>query len=319
MRTPGFWNQSDSALATLLTPLGSLYALGTRLRLMQKPRWRAPVPVICVGNATAGGSGKTPVVMALARMFIEQNFKVHIITRGYGGRITGPARVVPKMHDAGSVGDEALLLAEVAPTWVARDRVAAARIAIDRGARILLLDDGFQDPSLHKSVSLLVVDGTVGFGNGKAIPAGPLRESPRRALRRADALVLLGQDATGLAQRVRGIPILKARLLPAYRPDLANKKVFGFAGIGRPQKFRATLEQMGARIAGFRAFADHHRFTKSEQNELKAAAKQAGATLITTTKDAVRLPPNFADVVEVRASFYDPSALGQVLKKAFKK
>ncbi|GIL41034.1 tetraacyldisaccharide 4'-kinase [Roseiterribacter gracilis] len=318
MKAPGFWEHPDSALATILSPLGALYALGTRLRLLQKPRWKAPVPVICVGNATAGGSGKTPVVMALARMFIEQNFKVHIITRGYGGSIAGPARVVPKMHTADAVGDEALLLANVAPTWVARDRVAAARMAIDRGARILLLDDGFQDPSLKKSLSLLVVDGGVGFGNGKAIPAGPLREFPRDALRRADALVLMGTDATGLTERVRGIPILRARLLPTYRPELAGKNVYAFAGIGRPKKFVATLQQMGARIVGFRAFADHHKFSKGEQAELKEAAKKVRATLVTTTKDAVRLPPSFADVVEVRASFYDPSALAMVLKKALK-
>jgi tetraacyldisaccharide 4'-kinase len=319
VKTPAFWNDPDSALATILSPLGALYALGTRLRVLQKPRWRAPVPVICVGNVSAGGAGKTPVVLALARMFQEQKINVHILTRGYGGRIAGPARVVPKMHDAGAVGDEALLLAAAAPTWVARDRVAAARLAIDRGAKLLLLDDGFQDPSLAKSVSLLVVDGTVGFGNGKAIPAGPLRETPRRALRRADALIVLGHDATGLTQRVRGIPLLKARLLPSYRADLAHKKVFGFAGIGRPEKFRATLEQIGARVVGFRAFADHHRFSPQEQAQLREAAQRAGATLVTTTKDAVRLPPGFADVVEVRASFYDLSALAQVLRKAWAK
>ncbi len=307
MRAPDFW-RTDGLAAWLLAPVGAaVAAVGERRRRRTVP-WRAPVPVLCVGNLTAGGAGKTPTALALAALLAPR--RVAFLTRGYGGREPGPLWVDPLRHDAGAVGDEALLLAAAAPTVVARDRPAGARLAVER-ADLIVMDDGFQNPSLAKDASLLVVDGEAGHGNGRLIPAGPLRERPGPGFRRASALVLIGPDRHGVAAAAE-LPVLPATLEPVG--TLPDGPLVAFAGIGRPEKFFASLRARGAGLAATVAFADHHRYRPADLARLRALAERHGARLVTTAKDRVRLPPA-ADVAvaEIRLRFADPEAVRVLL------
>jgi tetraacyldisaccharide 4'-kinase len=314
--TPEFWAE-PGLLPTLLQPLAWGYAAAAAARRAWTRPWRAPVPVICVGNLVAGGAGKTPVALALARRLGAQGRVVHLVSRGYGGRLAGPLAIDGARHHAAEVGDEPLLLAEAAPCWVARDRVAGARAAIAAGARLLLLDDGFQNPSLAKDLSLVVVDGGYGFGNGRVLPAGPLREPLGAGLARADAVVLIGADRAGIAPQLAGKRVLRARLVAENAAEFAGREVVGFAGIGRPAKFFATLDAAGAKIVARHAFADHHPYGADEMRRLLAEAEGARALLVTTAKDAVRLPPEWrgrVGVLEVAVVFDDPPALDRLVE-----
>ena len=321
MRAPDFWTE-NGALAALLAPLGAGYDLAGRLRRALVNPARAEVPVICVGNLVAGGAGKTPVAIALAEALAARGTEVHCLTRGFGGRATGPRRVDAARDSASEVGDEALLLARAAPCWVARDRVAGARAAIAAGARILVMDDGFQNPALAKDLSLVVVDGGYGFGNRRVMPAGPLRESPARGLARADAVVLLGRDERNLSASLNPrLPVLGARLAPQPGSEhLAGRKVLAFAGIGRPDKFFATLTELGVELAETRAFPDHHRYSAAELRDLHARAEALDATPVTTEKDAVRLTAEQRDGIEtlaVAVAWDKPAALQALLDGLF--
>ncbi len=287
MRAPDFW-QNDGLAATLLAPAGWLWSLGARLRAGGAGQ-RAPVPVICVGNLTVGGAGKTPVAAAIAQLLPG----AHFLSKGYGGAEIGPLLVDPHHHDYRQVGDEPLLLAEIAPCWVAKDRVAGAIAAAAAGARCLIMDDGFQDPSLVKDLSLLVVDGHVGFGNGHCMPAGPLREPISLGLRRTDAVIVLGEDRRNISAQVAPLPVI------AEAQVLAGRKVVAFAGIGRPAKFFRTLEHLGAHLVEAYAFPDHHPYHPHEIAELQKAALPHNAILITTSKDSVRVPAQFRDQLSI--------------------
>lgn len=292
MRAPEFWDAGRGGAAALaLTPLGFAYGLATRLRLWAARAWRAPVPVLCVGNLVAGGAGKTPVALSLGRRLQAKGRRVHFVTRGYGGTLAGPVRVEPGRHGAREVGDEALLLARWAPTWVARHRLAGGAAAVRAGAQMLILDDGYQDGRLAHDVSLVVVDGAFGFGNGRLIPAGPLREPIARGLARADAVVLLGGDESGVARLIPpGVPLLQARLAPdAEAARLAGRRAVAFAGIGRPRKFFRTLAEAGVSVVAERPFPDHHPFRPRDLERLREEAKAKDAILVTTEKDFVRL------------------------------
>jgi tetraacyldisaccharide 4'-kinase len=290
MRAPEFWSR-DGLASTLLTPVAwGVDAAGRARRAVVRPV-HASVPVICIGNLVAGGAGKTPVALAIGARLAARGAAVHFLTRGYGGRVHGPLRVEPARHGAAEVGDEALLLARVAPTWVSRDRAEGARAATGAGARVLVMDDGFQNPGLAKDLSLIVVDGAFGFGNGRVMPAGPLREDAARGLARADAVIVVGAPMDAAALAGWSGPVIGARLVPAPdAPALTGRHVVAFAGIGRPAKFFAMLEAMGCRLAGRHAFADHHPYTEAEIERLQAKASAAGAILVTTEKDHVRLP-----------------------------
>ena len=255
MRTaPAFWDRPPGLLADLLSPIGAACDAAGHLRRVISRSYRAPVPVVCVGNLVAGGAGKTPVALALADWLLARAVPLHVVTRGYGGRLRGPARVDPDRHDAVAVGDEALLLAARAPCWVARDRAAGVRAAVAAGAGAILLDDGFQNPTVAKTLGLIVVDAGYGFGNGRVIPAGPLRESLRRGLARADALVLIAAEGeasrTGALRLDCRAPVLNAVLVPLNGERLAGQRLLAFAGIGRPEKFFATLRALGAVLVG---------------------------------------------------------------------
>lgn len=315
MRAPGFWLK-EGPLSLALSPLGGIWSAASSLRGAFSQAFEAPIPVVCIGNVVVGGAGKTPVALSVAHRLPG----AHFLSRGYGGRDAGPLLVDPKKHDHRRVGDEPLLLAESAPCWVARDRAAGARRAAEKGATCLVLDDGFQNPSLKKDISLLVVDGHMGFGNGRCMPAGPLREPVPRALERASAVVILGEDRTDVAGQVRGKPILTAKLEPeteAYA--VAGQRVVAFAGIGRPEKFFHTLETLGATVLEAYGFPDHYPYQVSEIGELLNIAKTRDAALITTTKDIVRIEPHqraAIGVLRIVVTWDDEAALHDILAPA---
>ena len=318
MKTPAFWYRPPGLASTLLAPLGALYGLAGRRRIAGTVPRKVGVPVVCVGNLVAGGAGKTPVGLALIAALQARGVVVHALTRGHGGREAGPLAVDPRRHTAADVGDEALLLAGAAPCWVARDRLAGAERAVAAGAGAIVMDDGFQNPALHKELSIIVADGAVGFGNGRLVPAGPLRERVADGLSRADALVVLGEDRHGVAVLAGGLPVLEARLEPDPEAAslLAGRDVLAFAGIGRPEKFFATLEALGARIAERVPFADHHPYRPAEVAALIDRAAGLGALPVTTAKDAVRLPPELRTkvaVLPVSVRWTDDSALAALL------
>jgi tetraacyldisaccharide 4'-kinase len=316
MRSPEFWSTRPGLVAGLLSPVGAAWDAAGRLRRAVTRPYRAARPVVCVGNLVAGGSGKTPVVLSLAAALGDSGAVPHAVTRGYGGRLAGPVRVDPARHDAIAVGDEALLLARRLPCWVARDRAAGIRAAIDGGAGAIVLDDGFQNPSVAKDLALVVVDAEFGFGNARVIPAGPLRERIAPGLARADAIVVIGDGAGPEGLRRSGRPVLRAALRPVAGERFAGRRLVAFAGIGRPEKFFATLRQLGATVAAAHGFPDHHRFRPDEIATLRREADAAGATLVTTAKDWVRLAPETRagiEVLEVEIAWRDPAALAAVL------
>jgi tetraacyldisaccharide 4'-kinase len=259
--------------------------------------------VVCIGNLTVGGAGKTPMVAALLERLTAGGLSPHVVSRGYGGELTGPHRVEPDRDLHRLVGDEPLLLASFAPVWVANDRAAGVKSAVAAGAELVLLDDGFQNPSVSHDCSILMIDAGAGFGNGRLIPAGPLREPVVPGLRRAEVLVLVGTDSErGTAKNdwpdLAGA--VAARLVPRETGlSLVGEKVVAFAGIGRPGKFFATLKAMGAEIVEAVAFADHYDYPLAVLHRLQRSARSRDAMLVTTEKDAVRLTADFRREVVV--------------------
>ena len=302
MRPPAFWNgppDKPGLLARLLSPLGALYANGTAQR-MRKPGYRAKIPVICIGNLNAGGTGKTPTTIALLERLAQRGHtSVHIVSRGYGGHMSGPVRVDPTRQTAADVGDEPLLLAAFAATWVSRDRAAGVKAAYAAGATTILLDDGFQNPSVTKSLSIVVVDAGQGFGNGRCIPAGPLREPVNTGLARADILLSIGaaSDQTRFAKQWGAhitLPHLTGQLAPLKMGmDWQGLRVLAFAGIGNPEKFFTTLRGEGAILAATVSLDDHQTLSTAMMQRIDSQAKSLHAQLVTTEKDAARLPDSF--------------------------
>jgi tetraacyldisaccharide 4'-kinase len=295
MREPSFWWRAAGAEALALTPVAALYGAVAGLRMRQKGE-PAGVPVVCVGNLTVGGAGKTPTALAIGRMLINAGRRVVFLSRGYGGTAAGPLRVDAAIHSAAEVGDEPLLLARVATTIVSRDRVAGAQMARAAGASAIVMDDGFQNPSLHKDIAIVVVDGRRGIGNGRVIPAGPLRAPLHSQLRHADALLVLGEPSPLCAPAVaaaqaRGIPVLRGRLEAEADAvaALSGQRVLAFAGIGDPGKFFATIAEAGIAAAVTESFADHHRYSRAEAEAMVARAAREGLSLLTTEKDLVRI------------------------------
>ncbi|WP_316013736.1 tetraacyldisaccharide 4'-kinase [Roseobacter sp. HKCCA0434] len=313
MKAPGFWYREPGLGAALLSPLSALWAIGARRRAA-RPCQRVPIPVICVGNLTVGGTGKSPTVMALVEMCRARGVEPHILSRGYGGSVAGPVAVTAQMT-ADEVGDEPVMLRDFAQVWVARDRLAGAQAAAEEGAQTLILDDGFQDPSLCKDLSILVVDAETGFGNGRLLPAGPLRERVADGVARADLALMIGQgDGPSLP-----LPTARGRIEP-LRTGMpwAGLPVVAFAGIGRPEKVFATLRGLGVDLKAAHGFGDHAPYTPAILSRLEAEARRHGAQLVTTEKDAARLPADFRAKVlplAVRLHLHDGTALETALDR----
>lgn len=286
----GAGGQRGGGLSTLLLPLSCLYAGVGLLRQKLATPYRAIIPVICIGNLVAGGTGKTPVALALGKYLKSRGINVHYLSRGYGGQLRGPVKVDSATHGATDVGDEPLLLATVAPTWVSKDRVAGARAAELAGADVILMDDGFQNPGLQKDFSFIVVDAAIGFGNEAVIPAGPLRETIAKGMARADAVILIGVGGETL--KFEGIPTYRGHLKAMGDWQKDEGSYVAFAGIGRPGKFFTSLQEAGVKIAARHSFADHHNYTMDDLAVLQAEAVKHSAKLITTEKDWVRLSGN---------------------------
>jgi tetraacyldisaccharide 4'-kinase len=315
MKTPRFW-QYKNPISTALCPASWLYGLGVQIDRLTTRSKAAALPIISIGNATAGGTGKTPVTIALAAKLQAMGFTPHILTRGYGGHARHAHRVTAN-DGWQQVGDEALLLAKTAPTWVGRNRLASAQQAAKNGANVALCDDAHQHYALQKTLSLLVIDGPYGIGNGRLMPAGPLREPFTAALHRADAVIIIGDDAHQLASRTT-LPVFYATLTPtADIAALQQNPWLAFAGIGRPAKFFDMLRGLGIPLVATRSFADHHAYADADITALRHAAEALGARLLTTEKDAVKLSPEQAPhvtTVPVTLTFAAPDALADFLR-----
>jgi tetraacyldisaccharide 4'-kinase len=328
LQTPRWWYDRDPEAhrlaRTLLTPLGWVWGAATARRLARGERAKVEAPVICVGNLTVGGTGKTPVVRAVAQALAARGHQVHLLARGHGGSLAGPVRVDPEAHAASDVGDEPLMLAADYPTWIARDRAAGARAAVEGGAEVIVMDDGHQNPSLTIALSLVVVDGETRdeewpFGDGRVFPAGPMREPLMVGLARADAAVVLLPIGMPVAEPdlLRGLaakPVLVAHLQSAAPPPAGPQ--FGFAGVGKPWKVERALRAAGCDLVGFEAFADHAPYDAATLARLGGEAERLGAGLVTTEKDWARLPAEWRRRVAawpVRAVFDDGAALADLL------
>jgi tetraacyldisaccharide 4'-kinase len=294
MREPGFWHGSSSLKSHLLRPLGALYG-AIAARRLQRKGLHAGIPVLCVGNYHVGGAGKTPTVLALAKLLRDLGEVPVVLSRGYGGKLRGPVKVDPSRHGAADVGDEPLMLSATLPVVVSRQRADGVPLARAQGATVILMDDGFQNPAVAKDTSLIVIDGNRGLGNGEVFPAGPLRAPLRPQLARTDALVVVGDgtaaEAVAAAISALGKPVLRAHLKPeeASVAALRGKRALAFAGIGDPARFFGTLKASGVELVRSRAFADHHAFSKAEIDGLIAEASRDALTLVTTEKDLARL------------------------------
>ena len=332
MQAPRFWGnpaERPGLRARLLAPLAAVWTWAARRRVTRGPGVRVGVPVVCVGNLTAGGAGKTPTVIALVARLAARGIAVQVVSRGHGGSLAegdgGPVRVVEGRQRAEEVGDEPLLLAAFAPVWIGRDRAAAARAAVAAGAQAIVMDDGFQNPGLVKDLSIVVVDAGYGFGNGRVMPAGPLREPVAAGLARAGLVLVIGEPDERARFRaawpaVERLLVVEARLAPLPTGmDWAGLKALAFAGIGRPEKFFATLRGLGAEVVAARGFGDHEPFAPRLLARLEAEAKALGAQLVTTEKDAARLPAAFRPrvlVVPVRLEIADDGPLDAALAGA---
>ena len=323
MREPAFWYRPRSPESQILRPLGALYGAITARR-MALQGFDAGIPVICVGNYHVGGAGKTPTVLALTKLLRELGETPVVLSRGYGGRLKGPVMVDRERHTASDIGDEPLMMVRDVPVVVAHDRLEGVALAKSRGATVILMDDGFQNPRLQKDASLIVIDSERGLGNGKVFPAGPLRAPLKAQLARTDALVLIGNGhaandvAAELAKRNK--PELRARVKPdaASVAQLLGKRVFAFAGIGDPARFFRSLRACGIEVARTRPFADHHMFSQNEIAALAAEAQREQLTLVTTEKDLARLRgregvPGGIVPFAVQLEFDDPAALRQLI------
>lgn len=322
MKAPHFWShgldpysrEAAPVVRAFLTPLANIYAWAGARRIKRSEPYKCGVPVICVGNITVGGTGKTPVVAAIRQLFTQKGYRAASLSRGYKGKLDGPLRVDQTSHTAADVGDEPLMLAIHGEAWIGADRAAAGKAMVSDGVDLIIMDDGFQNPGLYKDHSILVIDSEAPFGNGYVIPKGPLREPIPNALTRAHSILLMGQsDVPGISPDI-GRPVHRASIVPHDPPP--NGPIIAFAGIGRPQKVFDALTLNGADISESVPYPDHHTYSPGDLRYLRALARERSATLVTTEKDYIRLPHGQRDDITpwpVKAVFSSESRLINML------
>jgi tetraacyldisaccharide 4'-kinase len=304
MKAPKYWERGRGGLmSALLSPIGWLYGVGAQMNQSAATPIQATTPVLCIGNAVAGGAGKTPVAIDIGKRLLDAGVNAHYLSRGYGGSEQGPHLVDPLSDNAARVGDEPLLLAQIASTWVSKDRVKGAIAMVEAGAKTILMDDGLQNPSLLKDISLCVIDGDYGIGNGRVMPAGPLREEFEHSLKKSNAVVIMGTDHAGIAERIKAtspdILLLKAQVtVQPTNFNILNQPIHAFAGIGQTEKFFNMLEEIGCDVRKVSSFDDHHAYKDNEVSQLICAAKADKAWLLTTKKDYVRLDKKWQSAVK---------------------
>ena len=326
MLFPNFWlepKHKQSFYPYLLYPISIFWMALSKLKIKLTSSYQSPLPVICVGNLTVGGNGKTPTTLKIRSLLGDLGYKPHIVSRGYKARIKGPHLVDPATDTFREVGDEALMMASEGPTWISRNRSAGVKAATSSGANVVVLDDGFQNFSVKKNLSVLVIEASTGFGNGYLIPAGPLREKISSGLKRADMIITIGSPSTQKTFKSKHsfltkLPLIEGRLAPKKNSlNLNGKTIIAFAGIAHPEKFRVTLEELGAIIIKFKAFANHKPFKIQHLNKLLSEARKKEATLVTTEKDFVRIPSElqcYFNVLEVNLEIKDEKFLVKKLK-----
>lgn len=327
MKPPRFWasgldprsREAAPLTRVLLTPISALYAFMVNRKLKFATPVDVGLPVICIGNLTVGGVGKTPIVQAVRAHLSDAGMRSASLSRGYGGKLKGPLKVSPGDHSAADVGDEPLMLASSGESWIGADRAAAAQAMKDAGVQDIIMDDGHQNHGLQKTLSLIVIDAGTAFGNGHMIPKGPLREPIASGLARADAVILIGDGETPPEVTQSSLPVWRAKLMPQSLPPTGP--LVAFAGIGRPEKFFDGLKAAGASLAEEVPFPDHHAFTSADLDYLQTLSTERGASLITTEKDHVRLPPEMRSrvaVFPIAAQFEMPTALDDILAPVLK-
>lgn len=302
MKAPLFWEKKHSLYRLLFLPFSFLYQFISSQRERLLPPTKIKIPVICVGNITLGGTGKTPVTMMIAAALKEQGLNVHILSRGYGGKLKGPLLVNTAYHTSQEVGDEPLLLAQAALTWVSKNKVEGAKAAVQAGAKILLLDDGLQNPSLHKDFNIIVVNGEYGLGNECVFPAGPLRETVDNATKKANAFIIMGKDTHSLEKQwSENYPVFQGHLNPNMDDiqALKDNPIYAFAGIGHPKKFFGMQRNYGLQVIAEKAFPDHYSFKLNDLKKLQNHAHQLKAHLVTTEKDYLRLPHKMRQKIQM--------------------
>ncbi|MGH1404875.1 MAG: tetraacyldisaccharide 4'-kinase [Alphaproteobacteria bacterium] len=325
IKTPHFWYRQKSTpppfIEYALQPLSALYNLGNTINQSQQQTQKAKIPVICVGNITAGGSGKTPSCIALHALIDSENIanNAYFLTRGYGGS-NKSTRCITGQEGANETGDEPLLLSKHAETIVSMNRYNGAIHACELGAELIIMDDGFQNQTLYKDLSFLIVDGSMGFGNGKTLPSGPLRESVEHAIKRADAIIFIGKDRRGILPEIKSssssLPVFLANITAQTMPD-KERPYIGFAGLGHPDKFKDTLLDCGTKLIDFIPFADHYPYSNADMDKLIKQAQNNNAQLITTEKDILRIPPPYRAQIQtlpIKVEFESPNLVADFLK-----
>lgn len=317
LSAPSFWNDSKSILSILLLPISWLYQIIVLLRHYLTTPYTTNVPVICIGNATMGGSGKTPVAISIAQFLIKTKKKVVFLSKGYGGDITSATLVNTEKHSAQDVGDEPLLLSHIAPVIIAKNRIEGMKLAESQNPDMIIMDDGLQNPTIHKHLSCLVVDYKYGFGNKRTFPSGPLRESIASAIGKTDAVIMIGNKPDEQFQHTQNKPTLTAHIRPVDPLPSKGQNIIAFAGIGRPDKFFDMLKQNGYDLKEKIYFPDHYAYNAADENKLIALASKHNAIMLTTEKDYVKLSAAMkakTEPIAIRLEFSDNTLLNNLLK-----
>ena len=299
LKAPKFWYQKkDTYLSNFLYPLLLIFSFGTKIRNILSTTNKGPLPIICVGNIVVGGAGKTPVALKIGKLLIKAGYKPGFISKGYAGLIKN-STLVKSWHSARSIGDESILLSEVANTWVGVDRINSARLAKEKNSNCLIMDDGFQNPTIYKDFSIIVINASQEFGNKRVMPSGPLRESIKRGLSRSNLVIVIGDPSHELKQLIpKNIPIVKAKFeIKKENKNFKGQNIIAFAGIAYPEKFFQSLTNEGAKIFKKITFPDHHIYSENDLLSLAEIANKKKSILVSTKKDFVRIPKSFRSLV----------------------